>query len=127
MLCPNENTNENARKVVKVAWPLVCTPKCEGGLGVLNLQTQNETLLLKHLDKFIHKRDLPWVNLILDKHYKNERLPNTATPKGSLWWRDVLKLLEKYKGMASVLVSDGKTCLFWDDLWNGQVRRLQYT
>jgi len=25
---------------------------------------------------------------------------------------DVLKLLDKYKGMASVLVSNGKTCLF---------------
>ena len=37
----------------------------------------------------------------------------------SFWWRYVLKLLEKYKGMASVLISDGKSCLLWEDLWNG--------
>ena len=37
-----------------------------------------------------------------------------------------MKLLDKYKGMASVLVFNGKTCLFWDDVWNDQVRRIQY-
>ena len=35
------------RKLAKAAWDLVCLPKAEGGLGVLNLQTQNEALLLK--------------------------------------------------------------------------------
>ena len=41
-------------------------------------------------------------------------------------WRDALKLLGKYKGLASVSVANGKTCLLWDDLWNGQVRKLKY-
>lgn len=31
---------------------MVTLPKDEGGLGVLNLTTQNESLLLKHLHKF---------------------------------------------------------------------------
>ena len=93
---------------------------------MLNLQTQNEALLLKHLDKFFNRKDLPWVNLIWDKHYRNDRLPNSTAPRGSFWWRDILKLLDKYKGMASVLVFNGKTCLFWDDVWNDQVRRIQY-
>ena len=35
------------RKLAKAAWDLVCLPKAEGGLGVLNLPTQNEALLLK--------------------------------------------------------------------------------
>ena len=46
--------------MAKAAWPMVCIPKCEGGLGVLNIQTQNEALLLKHLDKFFNKREMPW-------------------------------------------------------------------
>ena len=41
-------------------------------------------------------------------------------------WRDALKLPGKYKGLASVSVANGKTCLLWDDLWNGQVRKLKY-
>jgi len=121
-----ERSRRECKEMAKAAWPMVCIPKCEGGLGVLNIQTQNEALLLKHLDKFFNKRDLPWVKLIWDKHYRNGRLPSSNIPKGSFWWRDVLKLLHKYKGMASVMISDGQSCLLWDDLWNGHVRKLQF-
>ena len=41
--------------------------------------------------------------------------------RGSYWWRDLLKLIEKFKGMAMVTVKDGKSCFFWLDLWNGRV------
>jgi len=102
------------------------SPKEEGGLGVLNLQTHNEALLLKHLHKFFNRCNLPWVELVWDKHYKNGRLPSSTVPKGSFWWRDALKLLDKYKGMASVIISNGQTCFLWNDMWNGQVRKLQY-
>jgi len=112
--------------VAKAAWPIVCTSKEEGGLGVLNLQTHNEALILKHLHKFFNKSDLPWVELIWDKYYRNGRLPNINTPRGSFWWRDALKLLDKYNGLASVIISSGQTCLLWDDLWNGQVRKMLF-
>lgn len=36
----------NAKNPSKAAWEMVCVLKGEGGLGVLNLQTQNEALLL---------------------------------------------------------------------------------
>jgi hypothetical protein len=29
----------------------------------------------------------------------------------------VLKLLDKFKGMAKVTVNDGRSCFFWEDLW----------
>ena len=37
---------------------MVCIPKEEGGLGVIDLQKQNEALLLKNLDKFFNKKEL---------------------------------------------------------------------
>lgn len=37
---------------------------------------QNEALLLKYLDKFYKRADLPWVHLVWVKHYRNGRLPN---------------------------------------------------
>lgn len=46
------------------AWPLVIKPKDKGGLGVINLYLQNDTLLLKWLHKFYFKQNIPWVNLI---------------------------------------------------------------
>lgn len=98
------------------------------GLGfrvVLNLRTQNEALLLKYLHKFLNREDLPWVNLVWEKYYQNGRLPTSANI-GSFWWRDILKLIDKYKGLASVIIQDGKSCLFWDDLWNGTVPKLNF-
>jgi hypothetical protein len=47
-----------------VAWEKICRPKDQGGLGVLDLRTQNEALLLKNLHKFFNKMDIPWVKLI---------------------------------------------------------------
>jgi hypothetical protein len=37
--------------------------KKKGKLGVINLRSQNRALL-KYLDKFYNKIDIPWVNLI---------------------------------------------------------------
>lgn len=44
-----------------VAWKHACRSKEEGGLGIINLRTQNITLLLMFLHKFYNKADLPWV------------------------------------------------------------------
>jgi hypothetical protein len=61
----------NSNKPPKAAWKLVCLPKEEGGLGVIDLRVQNEALLLKRLHKFFNKEDLPWVNLVWDNYYRN--------------------------------------------------------
>ena len=47
-----------------VAWPNMMKPKEKGGLGVINLRLQNDALLMKHLDKFYNKADVPWVQFI---------------------------------------------------------------
>jgi hypothetical protein len=99
---------------------MVCQPKEEGGLGVLNLQTHNEALLLKHFHKFYNKIDILWVQLIWERHYTNGKLPN-HTRKGSFWWRDILSLLDSYKGISSPLIQSGSTVLLWYDLINGQI------
>ena len=82
--------------------------KAEGGLGVLNLRTQNEALFLKNLHKFFNRMDIPWVHLVREKYYSNGSLPSVQK-KGFFWWRDILKLLEAYKGMAMVNIHDGMT------------------
>jgi len=69
-------SEENNRINAKVAWPMVTKSKEEGGLGVLDLKTQNEALLLKNFHKFYNRTDIPWVHLIREKYYSNGRLPN---------------------------------------------------
>lgn len=90
---------------------MVSLPKIEGGLGIINLDTQNKSLLMKNLDKFYNRKDLPWVNLIWEKHYNNGKLPNHVR-KGSFWWKDILKLVPQFKEMLLVQVKNGETCLF---------------
>jgi hypothetical protein len=95
--------------------------KKEGGLGVLRLETHNESLLLKNFDKFFNKADTPWVHLVLEKHFNNGKFPN-HTLRGFFWWRDILRLLDKFKSLASITVHKGYTCFIWHDLWGGSIR-----
>lgn len=37
-----------------------------------------------------------------------------------------MKLLDKFKGMASVMVADGALCLFWEDCWSGRPLKLEF-
>jgi hypothetical protein len=101
---------------------LVCVPKEDGGLSVINLRVQNESLLLKHLHKFYNHVDTPWVQMVWNKYYSGNRLPSLQGPqKGSFWWHDALKLQQQFKGIASVTLHNGATYLLWHDLWVGHV------
>ena len=57
--CLWRGSEENNRINAKAAWPMVTKSKEEGGLGVLDLKTQNEVLLLKNFHKFYNKADIP--------------------------------------------------------------------
>jgi hypothetical protein len=48
-----KNNEIQSRGPALVAWTKVCTRKEQGGLGVLDLHTQNDALLLKNLQNFI--------------------------------------------------------------------------
>lgn len=60
-LCLWRGSDENNRMNAKAAWSLVTKTKEEGGLGVLDLKTQNEALLMKNPHKIFNKSDTPWV------------------------------------------------------------------
>jgi hypothetical protein len=83
--------------------------------------------LLKHLHKFYNRVNTPWVQLVWDRYYPDGKLPKlTSRFKGSYWWRDILKLLDSYKGIAMANVSDGVSCFFWRDLWTNNVLQQTY-
>jgi len=119
-LCLWRGADFNARQKPKAAWPTVCREKEEGGLGVLNIKTQNEALLIKHLHNFFNKKDIPWVSLVWEKYYGPGKLPGSSK-KGSFWWRDIVKLLNKFKGMARVEIGNGSSCFLWEDLWGNEI------
>jgi hypothetical protein len=63
--------------------------------------------------------------LVWEKYYNNGKLPN-HTLKGSFWWRDILRLLGKFKEIASVNINLGDTCFLWHDLWGNSVQSQVY-
>jgi hypothetical protein len=82
--CLWEGGDINAKKIALASWILVTWPKSKGGLGVIKLRIQNEAVLMKNLDKFFSKADLPWVKLIWNKYYSNGSLPGNRM-NGSFW------------------------------------------
>jgi hypothetical protein len=100
----------NAKKPPQATWKLVCKPKAQGGLGVINLEMQNKALLMKNLHKFYNRVDTPWINIIWTNHYHNNTIPSEG-PVGSFWWRDILKIRSIYKELARVEIGDGRTRL----------------
>jgi hypothetical protein len=110
--CIWRNSDCNAKSKLLVAWKKCTKPKRRGGLGIINLRSQNTALLLKHLDKFYNKRDIPWVNLIWNIYYGEGEVPHATKDKGSFWWKDLVKLCDIYRGIAKCTVGDGTTVLF---------------
>jgi hypothetical protein len=64
-----------------VAWKKCSKPKKKGVLGIINLRSQNSALLLKHLDKFYNRKEIPWVILIWYAHYPNGEVPHASTDR----------------------------------------------
>ena len=118
-LCLWRGSDINARQKPRAAWKIACKEKGQGGLGILNIKSQNEALLIKHLHKFFNKENVPWVHLVWEKYYNDGKLPSSQR-KGSFWCRGILKLLTKFKGMARVQPNSGKTCFLWGDLWGDE-------
>jgi hypothetical protein len=96
---------------------MVCKPKKNGCLGIVNFQKQNASLLIKFLDKFYNHRDIPWVKLVWHAYYQ-DKVPHAENLCGSFWWKDVLKQVNNFRGVTVVKQGAGDIFLFWSDNWS---------
>jgi hypothetical protein len=109
-----KNNEVQSKGHALIAWTKVCTPKDQGGLGVLHLDTQNNVVMLINLHIFITYWTLR-VNLICNTCYQDGSLLGNHT-KGSFWWKARLKLLDKFKGIGRCNIEDGRTVYLWTNL-----------
>jgi hypothetical protein len=73
-------------------------------------------LLFKFLDKFYKNREIPWVKLIWHAYYM-DKVPHSEQLCGYFWWKDVLKLVDNFRGVAEISLGSGKSFLFLSDNW----------
>lgn len=97
---------------------MVTLPKTEGGLRIKKMAVQNDALLMKNLHKFFNNAEIPWVKLVWDNYYHTIL---GQRKRGSFWWRDIIKLLDQYKGIALPHPKNGKSIIFLEDMWSGMV------
>jgi hypothetical protein len=116
--CMWKKSEANARSKPMVAWKKCTRPKRKESLGIVNLRSQNAALLIKHLDNFYNKKNIPWVNPSWNTYYANGEIPHATTDRGSFWWKDLLKLCDAFRGIATCQVGNGTTVMLWSDVWN---------
>jgi hypothetical protein len=44
--------------------------------------------------------------------------PHASTDKGPFWLKDIMKLSDQFRGIASATVGPGDTIMLWEDVWN---------
>ena len=102
-------------------WDILCRPKDQGGLGILNLQLQNKCLLAKWLVNMLNTNGL-WQNLLTNKYLRSKSLSQVkAKPYDSHFWRSLMKIKDEVLAKGSFEIKDGSKARFWEDTWVGEV------
>ncbi|XP_010473202.1 PREDICTED: uncharacterized protein LOC104752695 [Camelina sativa] len=109
----------NPRKA-KVAWPEVCKPHNEGGLGVRLLSETNTVSLLKLIWRLLSAKDSLWVSWSRITLIRGQTLWSVkgTTCSGSWIWRKLLKYRDKAMFFHKKEVRSGSTTSFWYDAWS---------
>jgi hypothetical protein len=111
---------DNHKKKYRLAkWSIICRPKDQGGLGILDLEIQNKCLLSKWLFNLING-DGDWQQLIKNKYLGNKSLTQVRKKPGdSQFWSGLMEIKDQFISMGNFKVQDGSQIRFWEDKWLG--------
>jgi hypothetical protein len=72
-------------------WSIVCQPKDQGGLGIQNLEIQNQCMLSKWLFKLINEEGL-WQTILCKKYLARYTIGKVERKPGDLYfWLGLMK------------------------------------
>jgi hypothetical protein len=98
-------------------WDILCRPKDQGGLGILDLQLQNKCLLAKWLVNLLNTDGI-WQTLLRNKYLRSKSLTQVeAKPYDSHFWRGLMHIKDEVLSLGSFDIKDGTNVRFWDDTW----------
>lgn len=111
------NGDSNSRKYHLVNWDTVCTPKNQGGLGILNLRCMNISLLTKWLWK-LENGDGLW-QTIVKKYNKRKPLCFFKKKQGIPSSGDIIDIKDFFCNNRRRMIGNGLNTSFWCDKWCG--------
>ena len=98
-------------------WDVLCTPKDQGGLGILDLDLQNRCLLSKWVFKLINEDGI-WQRLLRNKYLRHKTITQVEhMPGDSHFWSGLMKAKNDLLRMGKLKVGDGSQTRFWEDAW----------
>lgn len=104
--------DQGTRKYHLVNWPSVCTPKDLGGLGVLDLDLMNISLLCKWLWKLENSEGL-WQSILRKKYLRKQTLTQAMARRGlSQFWYGLLEVKDFFYKLCSRKIGSGKQIRF---------------
>jgi hypothetical protein len=100
------------KKIHLVKWYSVCSPKSQGGLGVLNLEIMNDALMTKWLWNIENSNGL-WQKIINENYIKGKPLISVRKRHNdSHFWKKVLDLRQVFYNHCRMIVGNGKKTSF---------------
>jgi hypothetical protein len=73
--------DEHKKKCRLVKWGIICRPKDQGGLGVVNFELQNKCLISKWLFSLINSEGV-WKQLIKNKYLSSKTITQVTRTLG---------------------------------------------
>ncbi|KAG5598573.1 hypothetical protein H5410_029943 [Solanum commersonii] len=105
--------NNEKRAFHLVNWDVLIESKKDGGLGIRNLNTDNQSLLMKWLWRYNLEPYSLWRNVIHDKYGQDDH------PHGVGVWKAIRSLWSLMAGNISLRVGNERKVRFWCDNWLG--------
>jgi len=106
-----------------VDWNTVCRRKEVGGLGVRRIREFNLALLGKWCRRVLEDRESLWFRVLSARYGVVEGRLREGGREASDWWRVVSGLGRElsFSDHVSRYVGNGRSTLFWTDVWCGGV------
>lgn len=108
-------------------WIVVCMPKDQGGVGIINTYIMNQCLMTKWIWRIEKGSEDLWYRLIKAKYLKSGSFFGSPNQGVSLFWRNLHKVKHMFQWGAEYNVHKGYTVRFWHDSWvGGMPLKIQY-
>jgi hypothetical protein len=96
-------------------WSIICRPKDQGGLEILNLEIRNKCILSKWLYNLINTEGT-WQQLIRNKYVRNKSITQVQKrPSDSQFWTGLMNIRDQFLVFDNFRFQNGKQIRCWED------------